>query len=368
MIIIKYMTTKKENNLIPIPPGETLQELLDERGMSQAELANRIDRPYKTVNEIVKGKTAITPETSIQLEKVFGVPASVWNNLESEYQTTNARIEYQKEISGELAEASLFPYLEMQKLGWVPEEQSPQQRAVNLLDYFGVTSLRNIVEKNIFVGTQYRISSKTDCSKPAIMSWLRKGVIEFRNQNVLTYDRKKLISYIPEIRSLILRDPEFFHGRLIQIFSECGIGFVVSPNLPNAPVHGATRWFADKALIQLSIRLKLADIFWFSLFHEIGHILYHSKKIVFVDFQNGNNSEEEQEADDFASNILIPPDDYKKFIDEISQTKISADKIISFAKEIGTHEGTVVGRLQHDKIINWKQYNYLKSKLTWKNN
>lgn len=54
--------------------------------MSQAVLAERTGRSKKTINEIIQGKAAITPDTALQLEKVLGVPASFWNNLERNYQ------------------------------------------------------------------------------------------------------------------------------------------------------------------------------------------------------------------------------------------------------------------------------------------
>ncbi len=79
-----------------VPPGETLFENLDAIGMSQVELAERTGRPKKTINEIIKGKAAITPETALQFERVLGIPAGFWNNLERNYQETLARIKIKK--------------------------------------------------------------------------------------------------------------------------------------------------------------------------------------------------------------------------------------------------------------------------------
>ena len=85
----KKTQSSKTNTYIPDRvslPGETLQEILDERQMSQADLALATGRPPKTIHEILEGKAPITPDTAAQLEQALGVPASFWNNLERNYQ------------------------------------------------------------------------------------------------------------------------------------------------------------------------------------------------------------------------------------------------------------------------------------------
>ena len=123
---------------IPIPPGETLQETLDELGMTQVELAGRLARPIKTVNEIVKGKSSISPETALQLEKVLGIPAHFWNNLEATYQGLLAR--QQEEINLKKLEkiAKEYPYSEMVRVGWIEDTKDSIKQIKNLLFYFGV--------------------------------------------------------------------------------------------------------------------------------------------------------------------------------------------------------------------------------------
>jgi HTH-type transcriptional regulator/antitoxin HigA len=76
---------------LAIPPGEYLLEVAREHGITQAELARRMRRPAQAINEIVKGRKAITPETALQLEQVLDVPAHIWTGLQAEYQLTRAR-------------------------------------------------------------------------------------------------------------------------------------------------------------------------------------------------------------------------------------------------------------------------------------
>lgn len=122
------------------PPGETLQELLEERGMSQAELAERTGRPKKTINEIVQGKAAITPETALQFERVLGVPASFWNARERNYREALAHNRETEALQTYGEWVREFPYAAMVKQGWIPSVSNPPDRARTLLSFFSVAS------------------------------------------------------------------------------------------------------------------------------------------------------------------------------------------------------------------------------------
>jgi HTH-type transcriptional regulator/antitoxin HigA len=365
---LKYMTNIKNNAPILILPGETLIDLLAERGMTQAELAERMGRPLKTINEIVKGKTSITPETAIQLERVFSVPASFWMNLESNYQVALARYNFEKKLKEEYRIAEKYPYKEMMKLGWIPYAQDAKQIVQSLLNFFGVTSLKNIIEKNIFDGAQYRISAKKDYSSEAITAWLRKGTLEAQKINTSDFDEKKLRDSIPAIKKLMFSHPNEFMPQLTEILADCGVALIILKSLKNVPVNGVTRWLSPKkALIQMSSRGKYADIFWFSLFHELGHLILHRKKDVYIDPGAGKVDKElEDQANKFAAECLIPGSEYNSFA---SQFKISADirSLKALAKKYGVTSGIVVGRLQNDQIIGHDQLNSLRDKYEWTN-
>ncbi|OIO07189.1 addiction module antidote protein, HigA family [Candidatus Falkowbacteria bacterium CG_4_10_14_0_2_um_filter_41_15] len=358
------MTINKNVSQVLIFPGETLVDLLFEKGMTQAELADRMGRPLKTINEIIKGKSSITPDTAIQLEGVFSVPASFWLNLESNYQLSLARFNFEENLRAEFKISEKYPYKEMAKLGWIPRNNETKDIVQSLLNFFGVISLKNIIEKNIFaVGAQYRISAKRGYSTEAITSWLRKGVLESQKIETKDFDEKKLKDSLPDIRSLILSSPQDFIPKIAKILADCGVVLVVLKNLKNAPINGVTRWISPKkALIQMSIRGKYADIFWFSLFHEIGHLLLHRKKDIYVDFvEDDYNKEQETQADEFASNILIPKDKFESFLNSFRVYK-NVDLLNVFAQKIGVSVGIVVGRLQNDGIISRNQLNSLRAK------
>ena len=372
MITTKNMVDKKDLFIEYKPstaviPGETLLEVLESKNMKQAELAARIGMSQKHINEIVNGKTSITSETAIQLEKALGIPARFWATLESDYQEILARHAEEKYLIAEAKEAKEYPYNEMEKWGWVPKVKDQLQRTKNLLSFFGVSTLGNIIEKNSLQSVLYRISTKRHYSIPAIVTWLRKGVIDSENVSTSPYDETKFKETIQKIRNLVVSGLDTFKSEAPSFLSDCGVAFVVTPNLKNAPINGATRWLsADKALIQLSLRNKFADIFWFSLFHELGHLVLHGKRDVNVDFVNGDGNlvdrNKEQEVDEYAKNILLSKNHYNEFV---GKGNFTIQSIVSFAKKAEVFPGIVIGRLQHDKLIPMGKYTYLRDKYDW---
>ena len=109
-------------------PGETLLETIEALDMSQKELAQRIGRTPKTVNEIIKGKQAITAETALQLERVLGVPAGFWNNRQRRYDEYVTRLEEGKRFESAGRWAQQFPYTKMAAFGWVEATSDKRKR------------------------------------------------------------------------------------------------------------------------------------------------------------------------------------------------------------------------------------------------
>lgn len=87
----KELSLKAKIAAFRIPPGETLKEILKERGLKQSVFARSIKRPIKLINEIIKGKASITPETAIQFEEALGVDADFWLNLQKNHDLEIAR-------------------------------------------------------------------------------------------------------------------------------------------------------------------------------------------------------------------------------------------------------------------------------------
>lgn len=348
------------------PPGETLQETIVALGMSQAGLAERTGRSKKMINEIVKGKAPITAKMSLELETVLGVPASFWNNLERHYREALARIEEQNSLQAQVEWLKSIPVKDMVKWGWVKWSKDKVQQLQEVLKYFGIASPDQwpIVTASLGQKVAFRKTEAFEVDNGALMAWLRKGEIEAKRVECSPYGEKKFRSCLYTIRELTLEPTEIFQKRLIDLCADCGVAVIFVPELPRTRVSGATRWVtASKALIQLSLRYKSNDHLWFSFFHEAGHIIKHGKKDIFLEGTGlGMDEDKEEEANLFASDFLIPRQQYLRFVRDRSFSKININR---FASKLGVAPGIVVGRLQHDKHLPVTHCNDLKTKLTW---
>lgn len=358
-------TTRSFNPDYAFPPGETLRETLDTMGMTQAELARRTGRPIKTINEIVKGKAAITADTALQLEHVLGVPASFWNNLESQYRENMARISERNRLKNAIEWVQLFPLKAMAKLGWMQEPLDPTNAFPKLLRFFAVASEKAWEDTWQFPQSAYRKSTAFAVNPYALAAWLRQGELIAGTLQCEPYSKRKFHDVLAEARMLTReRDPRVFVPELQKLCATCGVAVVFVPGLEGVPVSGSARWISSerKALIQLSVRHKTDDHLWFTFFHEVGHILLHERRLIFLDNHGASEDDLEEEANRFARDLLIPPNDFKKFKQD---GRFSFASVEEFASEIGVAPGIVVGRLQHERLIDWSKLNYLKVRYKW---
>jgi HTH-type transcriptional regulator/antitoxin HigA len=347
------------------PPGDTILELLEERGMTQSELAQRMGRPIKTINEIVHGKAMLTPETALQLEKVFGTPARLWLELEHNYREHLARQAEEEALQAEQAWLKNFPIKEMQKRNWLPEEEERSRLLFGLLRFFGLASPKNwedIWSKNL---VNYRKTAAYESSDYALSVWLRRGELLAQNIYTAPFDKSLFRSLLKnEIRALTCSEAENIDEKLATLCAQAGVAVVIVPQVPGARVSGAARWLTkDKALIQLSLRYKRDDQFWFSFFHEAGHILQHGKRDIFIHLEDGDHDGKEESANQFAAEMLIPWREYDSFVQQ--NERFSKDNVRRFAEKIGIAPGIVVGRLQYDNHLPYSHLNDLKVKYEW---
>ncbi len=346
---------------LPIPPGELLAETLETINLSQAELARRMGRPAQAINEIVRGGKEITAETAIQLERVLGIPAHIWLGLEAEYQQTKARREDRQRLQAEAKLAPRFPCATMRRLGWLRKAQDPVSQVEALLDFFGVSTLQAVVDPE---AAAYRLSRSHQAAPEALAAWLRKGALDAQRIKTEPFNEQRLQDLVPELRSLTKVKPEVFEPRVKSELAACGVALILLPHLPKTYAHGATRWASpEKAIVQLSLRGSWADIFWFTLFHEIGHVLHHGRREVFIQWGKGGKDAREQEADAFAAELLIPQAPYEAFLRRCPT--LSAASIMAFADQQSIAPGIVVGRLQHEKKLTHADLNSLRTRYIW---
>ena len=339
-----------------IAPGETILELLEVNSMTQLDLALKTGINKKTINEIIKGKAPITTATALKLEYVFNIPATFFLNLESNYQSSLEREKDKQAIIAEEKYLEHIPYTEMAKRNWLEQTRDPYEKVINLRKFFSVASLGfNTELKNKLA---FRKSKNDNFSFEALYCFLRYGEIEANKEECSKFDIDKLKTNVDKIRMLANKPFLEQIKKIKELLKECGVVLIYERHLPNTYVNGVSyKITPDKAIIMISDRGKKDDILWFTLFHEIAHLLKHSKKEVFVDLENSEITDIELEADEYSRNILIPDNIYKNFI---SKNNIYTEKIIKdFAKANNIEPGIVVGRLQKDEIIKWSEFNNL---------
>jgi HTH-type transcriptional regulator/antitoxin HigA len=345
------------------PPGETLEEVLMERGMSQAQLATRTGRPTKTINEIVKGKAAITPETALQFELVLGIASSFWTAREQLYRESLARARERKSHEKQVDWLKQIPYRHMVRLGWLPDRKESGEKVEELLRYFGVASASSWDDLWTQTQVNFRRSASFKSEAGSIAAWLRKGRIESLRIEAGDFSADGLRQELIEIRQLTRSLPDDFASIVVDKLSKVGVKLVFVPELPKTCAWGATRWLTQScALIQLSLRYKTDDHLWFTLFHEAAHVLLHGKRTIFVDTDELSDVKEEQEANDFARDFLIPPKEYEKFL---RRRSVSCAEVDRFALALGIASGIVVGRLQYDGNLRRDSCNDLKQPIGW---
>lgn len=312
------MTTIK-NQYFPqlvFHPGETLGEKLIEMGMGPKEFAIRTGKPEKTIIAVIKGDSSLTPDMAVQFESVTNIPAHFWMNSQRSYDEFIAREKRNEMIAKSVEWTKSFPISEMIKKGWLPNVSTIEEKTIALLSFFGISSPAAWIDYyfNQELKVSFRISLSHISMPYAVSAWLRKGELQASVLPTNIYSERMFKEVLPEIKTLMAQQPTDFFLQLQTICNRAGVKVVYTPCLPKAPISGSTRWLNDTPLIQLTGRYKRNDAFWFTFFHEAGHILLHGKKDIFlenIEYPDKSNDKELQ-ADSFAVKWTLSEDEEKE--------------------------------------------------------
>jgi len=344
------------------PPGDTLAELLEERSMTQTELAERLGVTLKHVNRVIKGAASISADFALGLEKVFSAPAAFWMTREAHFQADKARQEQRVDFRGALDWASRFPLKELRKRGRITQRTAGPELVEELLGFLGVAHPSQWRDPEV----AYRKSQKFESDKYALSAWLREGELEAAEVDCAPYEEEAFRRVLHEARSLTRLAPGEWWPELQELCATAGVAVVVVDTYTGAKTNGATRWLSpEKALIQLSLRHRWEDIFWFSFFHEAGHVILHRKKDVFQDLfvetkhppSDPGQQQLEHEADRFAARTLIPSPHDRRL------ASLNLSDVPAFARMLDIAPAIVVGRMQHEELLPYSRGNDLRGRL-----
>lgn len=346
-----------------IAPGEILAEALEERAMSQVELARRTGRPLKTINEIVNGKASITADTALQLELVLRVPARFWLNLERDFSEFRARSREAERRADQSDWVTRFPLAVMRRQKLIPKARTKAESLEAVLRFFGVSSPEAWARQQEAVVASFLQSSVFKVNDESLAVWLRAGEMKAAAIEAKPFDQARLEALLPQLRRMSLLDPSVFSAELTKALAAVGVVVVFTRELPGTRVAGATRWLSpDRVLIQLSLRFRRDDQFWFAVFHELAHVLTAGRRRGRVEADLKGDDPEEVAANEFASEQLVPAAKYDPFVE---RGDFSGAAVKRFAIEVGVAPGVVVGRLQHDRRILFSSLNDMRLPVLW---
>lgn len=330
-----------------IHPGETIKELLEKKEMTQEELAIRTEYSAKHVSEVISGKKNISSKFANALEYVFGIPTEFWINLQGNYdkeilelQKINNIKEEEFNVLTELKD--IVKYCET--TGIIKKGLNKSLTLLSMRKFLNVNNLMTIPNLPL-QQVAFRGSKKIKVNINVLYAW--KKICEHLTDKIIVtnkFVKDNLISKYEEIKSTMFLEPNEMVSELKRIFSECGIAFEIVHNFAGAPVQGYIQKRKEKIVLCMTIRQSFSDIFWFTLFHEIGHLLNDDFSNQYIDY-SFIESEMEKKADLFARNILISDDSYKEFI---KNGKFDIDTINKFAKSQNVKPGIVIGRIQNE--------------------
>lgn len=337
--------------LAPIDhPGTFIEEELDARGWTQADLAYVLSWDASQLNKLIKGVTGITPDTAVLLGDAFGMPAEFFINLQKAFDLQHA----QRRDTGVRTRAnwlSKFPVRDMIKRGWL-EETEADLLDLQMMRFFDA----NRVEDIPLVGCEAIAYAAKKTGYDEItgtqLVWLHRVRKIAAMANAPAYDREKLLDTLPDIRAHMLDTDDF--GEIPGLLLRCGVPVVLVEPLPGSKIDGACTWLNDQPVIGLSLRLNRPDNFCFVMRHEIEHVLQEDGKaatythVDVFDPERDDSSlpDEERRADAAAAEFLIPQEKLASFMSRKGKW-ISETDVLAFAARHNIHPAVVIGQIQN---------------------
>lgn len=343
------------------PPGETIDALITERGLTLSEFAKRAKISNELVKNLLQGRVAITLGIARKLNRHLGASVEFWIARDHMYR---ARVDA-KLVAEEKTWISALPIKEMTKYGWLTPHPRAEDEVSACLQFFGVPDVSSWHKMCSSKLREYafRTSASFDQQDAAVVTWIRQGEREADEISCTDWSPSAFRESLDEIRKLTrIKDPKVFIPKLRDICSAAGVAQVAVRCPPGCRASGATRFVSSKkALLLLSFRYLSDDQFWFSFFHEAGHLLLHGTDRLFLEGDGVDLTSEESEANAFAKEILIP----ENFRDQLGAIPLNAQAIIRFSTRINIASGIVVGQLQHRGRLRPNQLNSLKRRYRW---
>ncbi len=352
------------------PPGNTIADLLEERGWKQGDLAMRLGYTQKHVSLLINGRVPITADAAQRLARVLGSTPNFWLTLEANYRSEQLRIASANVLASWASWVGSFPPKGLQQLGIADAQRvsarSTPKVAEQLLRYFGVASPTEWKHHYVRLIRGGHNIGRGVRSDEALALWIRFGEQHAETQRAPKYNHVRFQRVLESLRGLTHMPPNVCIPQIKELLLHAGVIFLAAPRIHGTSVVGMARLLSsNRPLIQIAVTGMTNDVFWKTLFHEAAHILLHLRKDaathpIYFDtaLDAVTTDRREKQADAWARNMLIPIR-----YDDVFNTLKTRRQIQLFAKSIDIHPGVVVGRLQDDGLLKKSAMNDLKVKV-----
>jgi HTH-type transcriptional regulator/antitoxin HigA len=343
-------------------PGWFIQCELDKRGWGQAALADVLDRPLAAVNEIIKGKRALTPEMAVALGRAFGQPPELWAHREAAYRLSLVKDAPDDETAKKARLFEAAPVRDLQRRCWInPAAQTANEIESELTRFLGENPLTEMPT------AVARKASRVLEFSNAQRAWLIQAGHLASKVNARKYSKPTLEAALPKIRKLAAK-PESAANLPIAL-AEVGVRLVIVEDLPRTKIDGAA-FFLDKQgqnpVIALSLRIDRMESFWHTLGHELRHIINEDSLSLDMELVGSERAQHlssiESRADREASDWMIPSREIDSFALR-AKPVFPKDAILPFAGRMGVHPCIVIGALNHKGILDWNRHSDLRPKI-----
>ena len=338
-------------NKIAFHPGYYIKEYIDFVGLTQEDFANRLGTTPKNISILIRGEQSISVDIATKLARLMGTTVKYWLNLQAEYDSLIADSNPEIVLDEEREVFKCLDYAYFRDNYELPDlPRKIDEQILEIRKFLNVSSLGVFKKKDMYVRFRNASLEKSDVStiKANVMIQIATN-LSLKKTDIPKYDKKKFMTKVDYALSLTTQHETFY--RLIKDkFYEAGVDLIVLPNISGSKINGATKKIGNHIMLMLNDRNSYSDSFWFTLFHEIGHIVNGDFG---VSLEN-EISEIEDNANAFAEERLIPRNEYERFV---SIGDYSQEAIVEFADRINRDPGIVIGRLQKEKIVSYNDWN-----------
>ena len=332
------------NDTVAFHPGYYIKEIVDDSGLTQEDFAKRLDTTPKNLSLLIRGEQSLSIDIAMKLSRMIGTSVTYWLNLQNAYDTLIAEFKSQEELIAERKVFEIYDYsyfTENYGLPALPGNEDGQIKA--LREFLNVATLTVLAKRDMAVNFRSSTEALDETSTVIANTMVQIAANKALKVDAPKFNKKKFETAVQYALKLTRNHNEFY-PLIRKAFEEAGVIFVILPNISGSKINGATKKIGTNIMLMVNDRRLNADSFWFTLFHEIGHIINGDYGISF----EKETGEQEVAADRFAEDSLIPREKYHDFV---AGRSYKLNDIVNFAESIDRDPGIVLGRLQNDGLV-----------------